>query len=193
MTESYTIPETWQDASFSQIMEVHKFAMTNSSLRSLHSESELVELLNRMMLYLSRVIQKHDLETIITQNKIYYFISSYSLYLISLDKDSINEKQMINTLTEVHQLLIKKQKDYGPNNILEFGHIGIIIRMFDKIARLTNLISKYGKLSKSANKNSVPNETLIDTLMDIIGYAVIGLMIATPDEQYGSKFKTPME
>lgn len=67
--------------------------------------------------------------------------------------------------------LIKKQKDYGPNNIARFGLNGLIIRTHDKIARLENLMGK-----KNGVKNAVENESFYDTLLDIGGYAAIGLM-----------------
>jgi len=63
--------------------------------------------------------------------------------------------------------LIKKQHDYGHKNIARFGFIGLLIRVHDKIARLENLISK------EANPN---NESIDDTIMDIVGYSAIGMM-----------------
>lgn len=68
---------------------------------------------------------------------------------------------------EVTTILIKKQRDYGPENIARFGLTGIIIRMHDKIARLENLISS----GQRAN-----NESVQDTFIDIIGYSAIALM-----------------
>jgi hypothetical protein len=63
--------------------------------------------------------------------------------------------------------LVKKQQDYGHENIRRFGRSGLIMRCHDKVARLNNL---YGADFK-------PNhESINDTLLDIVGYATIGIM-----------------
>lgn len=73
------------------------------------------------------------------------------------------------TQYDVHALLIKKQHDYGHENIRRFGRDGLLVRVHDKVARLENLTAK----------NVEPeNETIIDTFADIIGYSAIGMMVA---------------
>lgn len=67
-------------------------------------------------------------------------------------------------------LLVKKQRDYGPGNILAFGELGILVRLNDKIERLKNL-HRAGKL------NEPQNESVTDTWMDIANYAIIALML----------------
>ena len=69
---------------------------------------------------------------------------------------------------EIVELLISKQRDYGKNNILDFGEYGILVRSNDKIARLRNLNQK--------GVNPV-NESIDDTWKDISGYAIIALML----------------
>jgi len=64
--------------------------------------------------------------------------------------------------------LCSKQHDYGHDNINAFGIIGVAVRISDKIARYGNLGGK---------KNAVENETLVDTLMDMVGYAVLARML----------------
>jgi len=54
--------------------------------------------------------------------------------------------------------------DYGYENIARFGLDGILVRMHDKIARLENLVGKKGPR----------NESVADTLADLIGYSMIG-------------------
>jgi hypothetical protein len=66
------------------------------------------------------------------------------------------------------KLVCRKQHDYGHENILKFGVHGVIVRTWDKIARLQNLL---GRSSAAAN------EPLADTLIDIVGYSVIGIML----------------
>lgn len=72
---------------------------------------------------------------------------------------------------EIADLVINKQKDYGPRNILNspFGvNVGLVVRIFDKLSRLYNLNEKAKKPT---------NENIEDTWMDIVGYALIGLMV----------------
>jgi hypothetical protein len=64
--------------------------------------------------------------------------------------------------------LIRKQSDYGHNNIARFGRQGLIVRCHDKVARLKNLhLSRAGQAA---------NESIADTYTDIIGYSAIGMM-----------------
>ena len=67
---------------------------------------------------------------------------------------------------ELAYLLTTKQHDYGTGNILAFGMIGIAVRMTDKLARLKNLADR-----------TAENESTIDTLHDIVGYAVVATML----------------
>ena len=75
--------------------------------------------------------------------------------------DTLDRNKILKTL-------ISKQRDYGPENIRRFGRRGLIVRMHDKIARLENLTSS------SAEPN---NESIADNLLDVVGYAAIGIML----------------
>jgi hypothetical protein len=66
--------------------------------------------------------------------------------------------------------LVRKQSDYGPENIARFGTTGLVVRMHDKIARLENLTS---------NLKNPWNESMIDNFMDVIGYAAVGILWET--------------
>ena len=68
---------------------------------------------------------------------------------------------------EMVQLLCRKQHDYGHNNITNFGIIGVAIRICDKIARIDNL----------SKRNQPINESLVDSYIDIVGYAMISIML----------------
>lgn len=70
---------------------------------------------------------------------------------------------------EMIQLLIRKQRDYGHQNILQGGGFGVAVRLSDKIERYANLMSK---------SDTPENEPIIDTLMDMVGYSVIAHMLA---------------
>jgi len=87
---------------------------------------------------------------------------------IGADAIELARKLDIN-LTEkyVTTTLIRKQRDYGPENIARFGRRGLLVRLHDKVARLENL---------TARGASPENEAIADTYLDIVGYAAIGLM-----------------
>lgn len=80
-----------------------------------------------------------------------------------LPHDSGRVKRMIV------DLVVRKQRDYGHHNIARFGHVGLYVRMHDKVARLENLLGS-GKAPE--------NESVTDNLLDVIGYSVIGVMVA---------------
>lgn len=74
-------------------------------------------------------------------------------------------------------LFTKKHHDYGPGNIAASGELGILVRLKDKIARLSHL---RGKKSN--------NESKEDTWSDIANYAIIALLVrdgSWPDVEDG--------
>jgi hypothetical protein len=86
----------------------------------------------------------------------------------SMAVSAINELKTIESwdLETVFQTLCSKQHDYGHENINKFGLYGIIVRLSDKVERYANLKNKYAK-----------NESVFDTLLDIVGYCVVALML----------------
>ena len=83
-------------------------------------------------------------------------------------KDKKNAEVIVNSLL---QTLYKKHEDYGPMNIAGApgGPMnGLRVRMYDKLARLNNLI----------DTGDTPNyESIEDTLIDLANYAIIGLLV----------------
>lgn len=71
-------------------------------------------------------------------------------------------------IESLQDTLVSKQHDYGHDNINAFGIIGVAVRLSDKIARYKNL---------SGKANMVPGETIVDTLVDMVGYAVLAKML----------------
>ena len=69
------------------------------------------------------------------------------------------------------ELLIRKQKDYGPKNISDSpgGPLnGLRVRMFDKLARINNLLES----------GATPqNESIRDSFIDLANYAIIAMMV----------------
>ena len=78
------------------------------------------------------------------------------------------EQSCRESALQIAEIVISKQHDYGHDNILAFREQGLVVRLWDKISRLKNLIWK----------NAEPkNESIQDTFIDIGGYAIIGLML----------------
>jgi hypothetical protein len=63
--------------------------------------------------------------------------------------------------------LDRKQRDYGSRNISEFGEFGILMRVWDKICRLKNLMGK----------ENPKNESIDDSWLDMANYAVIAILV----------------
>jgi hypothetical protein len=73
----------------------------------------------------------------------------------------------LDIASEIADMLIKKNADYGDKNLTKYGMAGIIVRLSDKLARLENLQGKKGHI----------DETTEDTLKDIAGYAINALRL----------------
>lgn len=61
------------------------------------------------------------------------------------------------------QLLLDKHKLYGAGPLTEWGPLGIMIRIHSKIGRYANV-----------RGTTVAHESALDTLVDILGYCVLG-------------------
>ena len=77
-------------------------------------------------------------------------------------------QQMTKVQKEAFSLFEKKNKDYG-DAFATFGPVGVIVRMGDKINRLTS-VTKNGV-------NLVDNESLRDTLIDLHNYSAMAIML----------------
>ena len=82
------------------------------------------------------------------------------------------------TALRIAEIVIAKQHDYGHDNILAFRERGVVVRLWDKISRLKNLVWE---------NNDPKNESIEDTFTDIAGYAIIGLMLA--DDTFTNELK----
>lgn len=80
-----------------------------------------------------------------------------------------NEREISEECTKLKNLLLTKNKMYGNSffkTLDEYGEVLICVRIEDKINRLKQIILKGEK-----DKNT--DEKLIDTLIDIAGYAIL--------------------
>lgn len=82
-----------------------------------------------------------------------------------------------DTMKSVLAVVVMKQYDYGPQNILWGGAEGIALRMHDKLARIQHLMER---------GTEGANEPLSDSWLDLVGYAIVAVMLAN------GTFESPM-
>lgn len=83
--------------------------------------------------------------------------------------DTINRTDQLKKVQEeALELFNKKNTDYG-DAFAQFGPIGVIIRIGDKISRLTNI--------KKKGVTMVEDEKIRDTLIDLHNYAAMAIML----------------
>jgi len=84
------------------------------------------------------------------------------------DRPQTFEQALAAINAECDEVMIRKQLDYGPDNITTWGLLGIAVRSTDKVMRLKELLT---------SGREPQNESLRDTLVDLRNYATIGLML----------------
>lgn len=77
-------------------------------------------------------------------------------------------EQYKNVQNEAIELFIKKNQDYG-DAFANYGPIGVLVRIGDKISRLQSI--------NNNGVNLVNNESLRDTLIDLHNYAAMAIML----------------
>lgn len=82
-------------------------------------------------------------------------------------------------LGQMYRTYLKKNLDYSPANIGGMGEIGFGVRVWDKVARLLNLLGFELEASlKGYAKPVQPKyESLEDTLLDLSVYGIIGRIV----------------
>ena len=84
----------------------------------------------------------------------------------------------------LHDLLIRKHKNYGPLNILQSPGSalnGLRVRMWDKLARINHMIDH--------SVEDAVGEPLLETFGDIANYGVIGRLVLL--DQFGLPMDKP--
>jgi hypothetical protein len=76
--------------------------------------------------------------------------------------------QLKTVQLEAAELFEKKNKDYG-DSFADFGPVGVIIRLGDKINRLSNVTNN--------GVNLVKTESIRDTLIDLHNYSAMAIML----------------
>ena len=77
--------------------------------------------------------------------------------------------QLKKIQVEALELFTKKNADYG-DAFAKYGPIGVIVRLGDKIQRLSSV-------TKEAIRLEIQSETIRDTLLDLHNYSAMALML----------------
>lgn len=89
-----------------------------------------------------------------------------------------NESNRVNQMKKIQneglELFKKKNQDYG-DAFANYGVIGVLVRMGDKIARLQSITTKSVSL--------VNSESLRDTLIDLHNYSAMAIMLLDEDKK----------
>jgi hypothetical protein len=83
----------------------------------------------------------------------------------------------IRIVMRQYRMHLDKNNDYSPANILGAGWIGLVTRIWDKVARLMNLAGFRLQMSEPSEfvaPKSPKCESVDDTLRDLSNYGVIG-------------------
>lgn len=89
----------------------------------------------------------------------------------ALKSSRVSQMQLIQK--ESLELFKRKNQDYG-DAFANYGVVGVLIRMGDKIARLQSITNKSVSLINS--------ESLRDTLIDLHNYSAMAIMLLDEDE-----------
>lgn len=118
----------------------------------------------------SRIIVQHEIDLEFSGKSDYQklFDSGMFAVLARTAWQELRDKGFKWDIEDQINLLASKQHDYGHGNILKFGVDGVLVRLWDKIARYQNLVRRGVEPE---------NETVADTLVDMIGYCVIWHML----------------
>ena len=82
--------------------------------------------------------------------------------------------QLRNIQRTCYELFKRKNADYG-DAFATYGAVGVIVRMGDKISRLSSI--------STTNITLVNDESMKDTLMDLHNYSAMALMLLEEEEQ----------
>jgi len=92
----------------------------------------------------------------------------------------IQSRSFLETVMQMYRVHLNKNADYSPANIMAPGELGLITRLWDKVARLMNLygfrfeVSSPGVFVHPINPS---NESIDDSFMDAAVYSVIGILL----------------
>ena len=88
-----------------------------------------------------------------------------------------------NIQTEARELFRKKNQDYG-DAFANYGAIGVLVRMGDKISRLQSITNHQISL--------VNTESLRDTLLDLHNYTAMAIMLLDEKQSLHNTLPSPV-
>jgi nucleoside 2-deoxyribosyltransferase len=94
-------------------------------------------------------------------------------------KYPIQCQSFMDTIMSMYRVHLRKNCDYSPANIKGTGELGVVVRLWDKVARLMNLTGfKVDVITSSYGKPQEPkNESIDDAYMDLSVYGIIGMLV----------------
>jgi nucleoside 2-deoxyribosyltransferase len=95
-------------------------------------------------------------------------------------KSPTQAKAFMEILGRMYRTHLQKNADYSPANILATGEVGLVTRLWDKTARLLNLMGFKFEIEEAGYytaPSDPKNESIEDTYMDLAVYAIIGLLL----------------
>lgn len=101
-------------------------------------------------------------------------LQEWNDYLQANPNSKVDDEFITNVwrvLDSAGNLLIRKHHDYGPKNVAHSpgGPLnGLRVRMWDKVARINNLVD---------SKVNPSNESLRDSFLDLLNYSAIAIMV----------------
>jgi nucleoside 2-deoxyribosyltransferase len=95
-------------------------------------------------------------------------------------RSPVQVKAFQEVIQKLYRTHLKKNADYSPANILGTGEIGLVTRLWDKMARLMNLSGFDISVTEPAEyggKREAMNEPLEDAYLDLSCYGIIGKLL----------------
>lgn len=88
-------------------------------------------------------------------------------------------RAFLSTVMRMYRVHLDKNADYSPANILGTGQVGLVTRLWDKVARLMALTGFRVEIAGSSfdAPREPKHESIDDTLLDAANYAIIGLLL----------------
>ena len=131
-------------------------------------DKTIEEFITRGKIYLVEK-ETNDSYKIIDDKDERHYYSKYRFIKVP-EVNGVNESEIVIIANEIAELVEKKDKDYNSafsKTLKEYGNVTYFLRIDDKLNRLKNLMIN--------NNNAKVNESVEDTLKDIIGYTLLML------------------
>lgn len=95
------------------------------------------------------------------------------------EKNPLQCRAFMQTLMGMYRVHLSKNADYQSANVLACGEIGLVTRLWDKVARLMSLTGFRFDVSnpRFVGAKDPKHESIDDTLLDLANYGVIGLLL----------------